>query len=101
MYSPFVSAYIGLFSPALVELFGMEVMPRVTGIMYMFQGAAGLIGTPVTGVLVQRSHGGNASPDNYLYMAIFIGALMVASMVTVLWARMEVMVECSNGLITV
>ncbi|KAF2022023.1 monocarboxylate transporter [Aaosphaeria arxii CBS 175.79] len=51
-YGLFASAYIGLFSPALVELFGISDMPHVTGIMYMFQGVAGLIGTPVAGLLV-------------------------------------------------
>ncbi|KAI9927020.1 hypothetical protein MW887_003401 [Aspergillus wentii] len=89
LYGLFASAYIGLFSPALVELFGMANMPRITGIMYMLQGAAGLVGTPVAGVLVS----GSLVPDDYLYMAVFTGALMVASAVTVFWVRMEVMWE--------
>lgn len=96
LYGLFASAYIGLFSPALVEVFGMENLPRITGIMYFLQGAAGFVGTPVAGVLV-RSLGGNVAPDAYLYMAIFVGALMVASAVTVFWARMEVMVERMGG----
>ncbi|PYH92153.1 MFS general substrate transporter [Aspergillus ellipticus CBS 707.79] len=58
LYGLLASAYIGLFSPALVELFGMENMPRITGIMYFLQGAAGFVGTPVAGVLV-RPLGGN------------------------------------------
>lgn len=39
LYGLFASAYIGLFSPALVELFGMGNMPRIMGIMYFLQGA--------------------------------------------------------------
>ncbi|KNG84870.1 monocarboxylate transporter [Aspergillus nomiae NRRL 13137] len=96
LYGLFASAYIGLFSPALVEFFGMENMPRITGIMYFLQGAAGFVGTPVAGVLV-GSLGGNLAPENYVYMAVFVGALMVASTVTVFWARMEVMVERMQG----
>ncbi|KAE8408873.1 MFS general substrate transporter [Aspergillus pseudonomiae] len=96
LYGLFASAYIGLFSPALVEFFGMENMPRITGIMYFLQGAAGFVGTPVVGVLV-GSLGGNLAPENYVYMAVFVGALMVASTVTVFWARMEVMVERMQG----
>lgn len=92
LYGLFASAYIGLFSPALVEIFGIENLPRITGIMYFLQGAAGFVGTPVAGVLVP-SLTGSVTPENYLYMAIFVGALMVASTVTVLWARMEVMLE--------
>ncbi|PLB49127.1 MFS general substrate transporter [Aspergillus steynii IBT 23096] len=96
LYGLFASAYIGLFSPALVELFGMANMPHITGIMYMLQGAAGLVGTPVAGVLVQ-STGGEMLPDSYLYMAVFTGALMVASAVTVFWVRMEKMWERLGG----
>ncbi|CAG8301514.1 unnamed protein product [Penicillium salamii] len=96
LYGLFASAYIGLFSPALVEFFGMSNMPRITGIMYFLQGAAGFVGTPVAGVLV-KSVNDQLTPSSYLYMAVFVGALMVASTVTVMWARMEVMVERAGG----
>ncbi|RAH51195.1 MFS general substrate transporter [Aspergillus brunneoviolaceus CBS 621.78] len=89
LYGLFASAYIGLFSPALVELFGLEEMPRITGIMYMVQGAAGLVGTPVAGLLVRTSHGETTTPRSYLDMAIFVGALMVASTLAVAWVRVE------------
>jgi hypothetical protein len=36
-------------------------------------------------------------PDSYLYMATFVGALMVASTVAVFWTRIEVMVERAGG----
>ncbi|RAH81614.1 MFS general substrate transporter [Aspergillus japonicus CBS 114.51] len=88
LYGLFASAYIGLFSPALVELFGLEEMPRITGIMYMVQGAAGLVGTPVAGLLVRTSNGETTS-RSYLDMAIFVGALMVASTLAVAWVRVE------------
>ncbi|KAL6918503.1 hypothetical protein FSST1_009998 [Fusarium sambucinum] len=93
MYGLFASAYIGLFSPALVELFGMSDMPHITGIMYMFQGAAGLMGTPVSGLLVT----GSASPDSYLYMAVLVGVFMLISTISVQWARIELMVERAGG----
>ena len=96
MYGLFASAYIGLFSPALAELFGIENSPRITGIMYMLQGAAGLVGTPVAGLFVE-SLGENVIPRNYLYMAVIVGALMIASAVTVFWARMEIMIERAGG----
>lgn len=96
LYGLFASAYIGLFSPALVEIFGMENLPRITGIMYFLQGAAGFVGTPVAGVLV-RSLPSSKATENYVYMAVFVGALMVASTVTVFWARIEVMVERFGG----
>ncbi|CAG8197575.1 unnamed protein product [Penicillium olsonii] len=95
LYGLFASANIGLFSPALVELFGLEDMPRMTGIMYSLQGAAGFVGTPVAGVLVKSA--GSLSSENYLYMAVFVGTLMVASTVTVLWARVEFMLERIEG----
>ncbi|CEI60064.1 hypothetical protein FVEN_g8145 [Fusarium venenatum] len=93
VYGLFASAYIGLFSPALVELFGITDMPHITGIMYMFQGAAGLLGTPVAGLLVTES----ASPNSYLYMAALVGAFMFISTISVQWARMELMVERAGG----
>lgn len=91
LYGLFASAYIGLFSPALVELFGMDNIPCITGIMYFLQGAAGFVGTRVAAVLIRFP--GSADPGDYLYMAILVGALMVASTVTVYWARVEAMIE--------
>ncbi|KAE8415438.1 monocarboxylate transporter [Aspergillus pseudocaelatus] len=88
IYGLFASAYIGLFSPALVELFGLHDMPRVTGFMYMLQGAAGLVGTPLAGVMV-KTYNGETTSRSYLDMAIFVGALMVASTLTVAWVRLE------------
>lgn len=64
--------------------------------MYMPQGVAGLVGTPVTGVLV-KSYSGSMAPEHYLYMAVFVGALMVASRMAVFWARIETMIERAGG----
>ncbi|KAF5255863.1 hypothetical protein FOXYS1_13694, partial [Fusarium oxysporum] len=93
VYGLFASAYIGLFSPALVELFGISEMPHITGIMYMLQGAAGLMGTPLAGFLVTES----TSPGSYLYMAVLVGSFMFISTVSVQWARIELMVERAGG----
>lgn len=75
MYGLFASAYIGLFSPALVELFCMSNMTHITAVMYMLQGAAGLVGTPVAGVLVSES----PTPDSHPYTAVAVGTLMFIS----------------------
>ncbi|CAG9948657.1 unnamed protein product [Clonostachys rosea f. rosea IK726] len=93
MYGLFASAYVGLFSPALVELFGMSNMTHITAVMYMLQGAAGLVGTPVAGVLVS----GSPAPDSYLYMAVAVGILMFISAISVQWARIELMREQAEG----
>lgn len=55
-----------------------------------------MVGTPVSGLLVPSPSGG-VTPRDYLYMAVIVGALMIASCVTVLWARMEVMIERAGG----
>ncbi|KAB8073303.1 hypothetical protein BDV29DRAFT_191826 [Aspergillus leporis] len=71
LYGLFASAYIGMLLQAWLE-------------------------PPVAGVLV-RSQSGSMIPDSYLYMATFVGALMVASTVAVFWTRIEVMVERAGG----
>jgi MFS family permease len=96
LYGLFASAYMGLFSPSLIEIFGIKDQPRIVGFMYMLQGAARLAGTPIAGALI-RGHSGKPVPEDYLYMAIFTGCLMVASTVSVLWARVEVFWERRNG----
>lgn len=95
VYGLFASAYSGLFSPALVELFGVEQIPRVTGIMYMVQGIAGLVGTPIAGLLI-RSQGGT-TPRSYLDMAILLSSLTATSTVAVAWVRIDVMHDPSSG----
>lgn len=70
LYGLFASAYIRLFSPALVELSGMDNMPRMTGIMYFLQGAAGFVGTPVAAVLIRSP--GSTDPGDYLYMQYWL-----------------------------
>lgn len=92
LYGLFASAYISLFPPALVELFGMKQLPRVTGIMYMMQGAAAMVGTPVAGVLI-RSSGAVTTPESCLGMAILVSALMFAAAGAVAWVRIEVMMD--------
>jgi len=88
LYGLFASAFVSLFSPVLVELFGLEAIPRVSGTMYMMQGAAAIIGTPVAGVLVPEN-GLVRGPGDYLKMAIFVGALMSAATGAIAWVRFE------------
>lgn len=53
LYGLFASAYISLYPAALAELFGVQNLPRVAGVMYMMQGLSALVGTPVAGVLLE------------------------------------------------
>ncbi|KAH6962349.1 monocarboxylate transporter [Ilyonectria sp. MPI-CAGE-AT-0026] len=96
LYGIFASAYISLFPPALVELFGAQELPRVIGFMYMMQGAAAMVGTPVAGVLV-RGHGTVKDPDSYSSMAILVGALLLVATGAVAWVRLEVMCDRAGG----
>lgn len=98
IYGLFASAYIGLFSPTLLEIFGAKDQPQVVGFMYMLQGAAGLVGTPVAGALL-RGPSATSSPTDYLYMAVFTGTLMVTSTICVLWVWMEVLNERRNKIV--
>ncbi|KAL4898858.1 hypothetical protein BDW74DRAFT_171927 [Aspergillus multicolor] len=80
-YGLFASAYVGLFSPVLVELFGRSQQPRISSVMYTVQGAASLLGTPLAGLMV-RSDNGVTTPREYLDTSIFVTALLVACTAT-------------------
>lgn len=90
LYGMFASAYVSLFSAVLIELFGAERLPRVAGVMYMFQGMAALVGTPVAGLLV-RDHGETRDATAYTGMACLVGGLMFAASAAIAWARTELM----------
>ncbi|KAM0286484.1 hypothetical protein ACHAQH_000910 [Verticillium albo-atrum] len=96
LWGLFASAFVSLFSPALVELFGMHDLPRVSGVMYMMQGTAALVGTPIAGVLISN-HGVGKGPQDFLNMAILVGTLMAAATVAVGWMRLEAMRERTDG----
>jgi hypothetical protein len=89
MYGLFASAYVSLFSPAMMELFGLEDFPRVSGVMFMLQGAAALVGTPLAGLLV-HNEAISRSPKEYLSMAICVGALFTGAAFAVGWVRVEI-----------
>ncbi len=88
LYGLFASAYVSLFSPALIELFGIEELPRVSGIMYMVQGAATMAGIPLAGLLVQ-DHGVSRAPRDYMGMALMVGGCMAGATAAVGWVRIE------------
>ncbi|KAK1635110.1 monocarboxylate transporter [Colletotrichum phormii] len=96
LYGIFASAYVSLFPPALVELFGMELMPQITGIMYMIMGVASMIGTPVAGALV-RGHGEIKESGDYMGMGIMVGTLMAAAAIFVAWMRLEATADRAQG----
>jgi MFS family permease len=78
MYGLLASAYISLFSSVLIELFGAEQLPRVVGVMYMLQGMAALVGTPVAGLPV-RDHGDTRDASAYTGMSCLVCGLMFAA----------------------
>lgn len=80
----------------LVELFGMQEMPRIIGVMYMVQGMASMVGTPVAGVVI-RGSGTTVSSEDYVGMATMASVLMFAAAATCAWVRMEVMVDRAGG----
>ncbi|KAF4454043.1 monocarboxylate transporter [Fusarium albosuccineum] len=90
LYGLFASAFISLFPAALIELFGVKELPRLAGVMYMLQGLAVLVGTPVAGVLVPE-HGVSRGVGSYTPMAALVGALMGAAAVAVAGVRLEAM----------
>jgi MFS family permease len=92
MYGLLASAYISLFSSVLIELFGAEQLPRVVGVMYMLQGMAALVGTPVAGLLV-RDHGDTRDASAYTGMSCLVCGLMFAASAAIAWARTELMWE--------
>ncbi|OHE94762.1 monocarboxylate transporter [Colletotrichum orchidophilum] len=96
LYGIFASAYVSLFPPALVELFGMNQMPQITGIMYMIMGVASMIGTPVAGALV-RGHGEIKTSGDYMGMGIMVGTLMAAAAIFVAWVRLEATADRAQG----
>lgn len=90
LYGLFASTYVSLFPAILVELFGMQQLPYSTSIMYMVQGMAALLGTPVAGLLVRGPRDGK-SPNDYTGMAVLVGALLLGTTVCVTWVRIEMM----------
>lgn len=96
LYGLFASAYVGLFTPSLAELFGMRELPRVAGVMFMAQGIGSMIGTPVAGVLIRGNEATKTSED-YLGMAVLVGGLMFAAAASVAWVRLEVTWDRASG----
>ena len=88
LYGLFASAYVSLFSPALIELFGLEELPRVSGVMYMMQGAATMAGIPLAGLLIQ-DHGVSREPRDYMGMSLMVAACMLGAAAAVGWVRIE------------
>ncbi|KAI1357700.1 monocarboxylate transporter [Xylaria arbuscula] len=88
LYGLLASAYISLFPAALIELFGLKDFPRIAGVMYLLQGSATLVGTPVAGALIGNYSADRSSRD-YLPMAALVGALMLAASAAAGWVRME------------
>uniref|UniRef100_A0A0D2Y1I6 Major facilitator superfamily (MFS) profile domain-containing protein n=1 Tax=Fusarium oxysporum (strain Fo5176) TaxID=660025 RepID=A0A0D2Y1I6_FUSOF len=96
LYGLLASAFISLFPAALIELFGVQELPRIAGVMYMLQGLATLVGTPVAGALI-RGEGSSRSSSDYTPMSAWAGALMASAAVAVAGVRLEAMKGSGNG----
>ncbi|KAF5670461.1 monocarboxylate transporter [Fusarium denticulatum] len=96
LYGLLASAFISLFPAALIELFGVQELPRIAGVMYMLQGLATLIGTPVAGALV-RGEGLSRSSRDYTPMSAWAAALMASAAIAVAGVRLEAMKRSGNG----
>lgn len=91
LYGLFASAYVSLFPPVLVEVFGLKELPRITGVMYLMQGIGTIIGTPVAGLLIRQGQHGERTPRDYLGSTILISALLFSATVAAAWVRLETM----------
>ena len=87
-YSLFASAYVSLFPPTLGDVFGIQEMPRIMGFMFMMQGIAAMVGTPVAGILT-HSKGMTMNSNDYVGMASLVTGLMFAAAVAAVWVKLE------------
>lgn len=92
LYGLFAGTYVSLFPAVLVELFGMQQLPNSTSIMYMVQGMAALVGTPVAGVLVGGPRSGKDSND-YTEMTVLVGKLLFGTTICVAWVRIDMILS--------
>jgi MFS family permease len=87
-YGLFASAYQSLFPATMGELFSLEQLPNVNGLMYMIQGLAGLAGTPLAGLLTNESND-NKQAGDFVNMAILVGTLLSGATLLSLSSRHE------------
>ncbi|KAH6691318.1 monocarboxylate transporter [Plectosphaerella plurivora] len=78
LYGLFASAFISLLPVAIVELYGVKEIPRMAGVIYLLQGLAVLVGTPVAGVLVPGNEV-DRDPSSYTSLAALVGGLMAVA----------------------
>lgn len=91
LYGPTASAYVSLFPPVAIEMFGLHNFASVNGFLYMVRGLFILAGTPIAGTLIPHSAVSSmALPKQYLGMTAFVAALLFVATAGVLWVRLEV-----------
>ncbi|KAL1408111.1 hypothetical protein Q8F55_004914 [Vanrija albida] len=91
LYGPTASAYVSLFPPVAIEMFGLHNFASVNGFLYMVRGLSILTGTPIAGTLIPHSAAHSmALPKQYLNMTAFVAALLFVATAGVLWVRLEV-----------
>jgi len=88
MYGAFASAYISLFPASLLELFGQQHYASVNGSLSFVRGLGALLGTPLTGLLVQQATA-LTLPNTYERAIIVVGVLMFCTALSTAWVRVE------------
>ncbi|KAL6722099.1 hypothetical protein ACLMJK_001205 [Lecanora helva] len=90
LYSITAGAYVSLFPPVLVELFGVQNFASVNGLLYMLRGFGTLVGTPSTGALIRNtSVAGVRSGMAFKSPSLLIGGLLTSATLGCFWVRIE------------
>ncbi|XP_052057914.1 monocarboxylate transporter 12-B-like isoform X1 [Mytilus californianus] len=70
LYGFFGGAYVALTSIVLIDMVGLEIMPKAIGVILLIQGLGAAIGQPVEGAIKGRS--GSFSLLNYINSSLMI-----------------------------
>ncbi|KAJ5780138.1 Major facilitator superfamily domain general substrate transporter [Penicillium paradoxum] len=88
-YGVFASAYVALCPTGLVELFGVQNLVSVNGLLYMVRGFATLVRTPVADALIRGHNQQNIGPPSYENTSVMVDVLLVVATLAVVWAQLE------------
>lgn len=89
LYGAFGGAYISLFPATLFDLFERKYFIEVNGTFGLIRGIGGLLGTPLTGLLVSQA-AALVQPTAYERATLVTGTLLFLASLASLWARVEV-----------
>ena len=90
LYSVIAGAYVSLFPPVLVELFGVQHFASVNGLLYMLRGFGTLVGTPSAGALIRNTSDTTLhSKMAFKGPSLLSGALLTSATLSCFWVRIE------------